>query len=132
MEIEKILIIAKGGILGKSAVHHLEKLKSDFGENILIIEDDKIIYPINVTVDDVIHLANEQYSTEELINMARNVETNREVDSFIDNIRKSAVQMASAMDSMPQCFIDDSQTSNFIPTRGGDKSGRGNKRIVRK
>ena len=130
MNIDKILIIGEGGILGKSVAQHIEKLKEDFGENILIIENKEIIYPDNVTEDDIISIETDQIPLHEVMEMMRNLEMRKEVDKFVDTIVKSASQLRT-VDQMSYAIIEEPK-SNFIPTKGGDKSGRGNRKLIRK
>ena len=127
MNIDKILIIGNGGIAGKSVAGHLEQLKKDFGDNILVIESNEIIYPANVTEDDIINIQTDQFSHKQLMEMVRDFSTRNEIDRFVEHIRKTPIELPSI-----ELCMDEPSKSDFIPVKGGGKHGRGNKRLIRK
>lgn len=128
MRANKILIIGAGGILGKSTASCIGKLKEDFGDEIVIVEEGKIIYPDNVSVDDIVHLGDENIPIDKLLGMVQDLKTKNDIDSAIKQFSRPRIEIQS-----PEvCIFNEGSQSSFIPSRGGDKQNRGNKKLIRK
>ena len=118
---DKKIILIGNPVSGTST--YVSDLIEKMGEDIIIVEDNQIIHPKNLTADDVIHLGNEDVSTDQLLKMVQDLKFKSELDGFVGHINRTAREFAQleSIKVIDNSFMFDGG-SKFIPSMGGTQA----------